>query len=380
MLNGIYKDKILFSMKKLIFRKFYTDISAFFLASILIVGLIVWTIQAVNYFDFVTEEGHGLKIYFYYSILNFPKIVQRIFPFIFFISIFYIILNYELKNEIFIFWINGVTKINFLHRLLSLSLIFMIIQLILGSYISPKSKLEARNYLKNSKVDFFTSLIKEGKFINITKGLTIFIDRKDDNGTFRDIFLEENKKGSSKMIYASSGRLVETDLQKILKLFDGKVINFDNSRINLFEFEQINFSLQNLSTKTITVPKVQEIDTKILLSCFFDIENNKFERFDCSERLIKEVKIELIKRLYKPIYIPLIVLFSCFLILYSKNQKNYKTQINLVFIATFFLLVYSEVSTQYSAISPNLTILYLSVPIIIFIIGYLFFYRLVKNA
>ena len=336
MLNGIYKDKILFSMKKLIFRKFYTDISTFFLASILVVGLIVWTIQAVNYFDFVTEEGHGLKIYFYYSILNFPKIVQRIFPFIFFISVFYIILNYELKNEIFIFWINGVTKINFLNRLLSLSLIFVIIQLILGSYVSPKSKLEARNYLKNSKVDFFTSLIKEGKFINITKGLTIFIDRKDESGIFRDIFLEENKKGSTKMIYASSGRLVETESQKILKLFDGKVINFDNSRINIFEFDQINFSLQNLNTKSITVPKVQEIDTKILLSCFFDIENNKFDRFDCDEKLIKEVKIELIKRLYKPIYIPLIVLFSCFLILYSKNQKNYKTQINLVFMATFF--------------------------------------------
>ena len=380
MLNGIYKDKILFSMKKLIFRKFYTDISTFFLASILVVGLIVWTIQAVNYFDFVTEEGHGLKIYFYYSILNFPKIVQRIFPFIFFISIFYIILNYELKNEIFIFWVNGVTKINFLNRLLSLSLIFVIIQLILGSYVSPKSKLEARNYLKNSKVDFFTSLIKEGKFINITKGLTIFIDRKEESGIFRDIFLEENKKGSTKMIYASSGRLVETESQKILKLFDGKVINFDNSRINIFEFDQINFSLQNLNTKSITVPKVQEIDTKILLSCFFDIENNKFDRFDCDEKLIKEVKIELIKRLYKPIYIPLIVLFSCFLILYSKNQKNYKTQINLVFMATFLLLVYSEVSTQYSAISPNLTILYLIIPIIIFIIGYLFFYRLVKNV
>ena len=95
----------------------------------------------------------------------------------------------------------------------------MIIQLILGSYIAPKSKLEARNYLKNSKVDFFTSLIKEGKFINITKGLTIFIDRKEENGIFRDLFLEENKSGSTKMIYASSGRLVETESQKNSKTF-----------------------------------------------------------------------------------------------------------------------------------------------------------------
>jgi len=370
----------IFSMKKLIFRKLYLDISAFFLASILIVGLIVWTIQAVNYFDFVTEDGHGLKIYFYYSLLNFPKIIQRILPFIFFISVFYTIINYEIKNEIFIFWVNGVNKINFLNRLLIFSFIFMLIQIILGSYISPKSKLEARNYLKNSNIDFFTSLIKEGKFINITKGLTIFIDRKEKDGSFADIFLEENKKNSSKMIYAKKGMLYENELQKTLKLFNGRVINIEKSKINLFDFDQINFSLQDLNSKTITVPKIQEIDTKTLLSCFLDIESNKFQSFKCNPRLIKEIKIELIKRLYKPIYIPLIVLFACFLVLYSRNQKNYKTKMNFIFLTIFFLLVYSEVSVQYSATSVNLTILYLSVPVVIFIIGYFLFYRLIKNV
>ena len=55
----------IFSMKKLIFKKFYTDTLAFFSSSILIMGLIVWTLQAVNYFDFVTEDGHGLQVYFF---------------------------------------------------------------------------------------------------------------------------------------------------------------------------------------------------------------------------------------------------------------------------------------------------------------------------
>ncbi len=367
-------------MKKLLFRKFYQDISAFFLASLMMVGLIVWTIQAVNYFDFVTEDGHGLKIYFYYSLLNFPKIIERILPFIFFVSIFYTIINYELRNEIFIFWINGVNKISFLNKLLLFSFFIMIFQIILSSFISPLTKLEARNYLKTSNIDFFTSLIKEGKFINVTKGLTIFIDSKENDGTFKDIFLEENKNNSSKMIYARSGVLFENEFQKSLKLFDGRIINIDKSKINLFNFDQIDFNLKDLNTKTITVPKVQEIDTKILFSCFFEIENNKFELFKCNENLIKEVKIELIKRLYKPIYIPLIVLFSCFLILYSKNEKNYKTKINFIFITIFFLLVLSEVTMRYSGISMNYTILYLTIPIIIFISGYYLFYRLVKNV
>ena len=163
-------------MKKLIIRKLYKDIFIFFSVSLVLTGIIVWTIQAVNYFDFVTEDGHGLKIYFYYSILNFPKIIQRILPFIFFISVFYIIISYEFKNEISIFWINGVSKKKLLNSMIIFSVIFMIFQIILGSYISPLSKLKARDYLKNSNVDFFTSLIKEGVFINVTKGLTIFIN------------------------------------------------------------------------------------------------------------------------------------------------------------------------------------------------------------
>ena len=367
-------------MKKLIYRKFYLDISTFFLASLVIAGLIVWTIQAVNYFDFVTEDGHGLKIYFYYSILNFPKIIQRILPFIFFLSIFYTILRYEIKNEIFIFWLNGVSKINFLNKLLIFSLIYMILQIFLGSYIAPLSKLEARNYLKNSDIDFFTSLIKEGKFINVTKGLTIFIDKKKIDGSFENIFLEENKKQNSKMIYASSGILVEDKSQKVLELFNGKVINTKKNKINVFDFDQINFNLQNLNTKTITVPKIQEIDTKILLSCFFNIQNKKFDKFNCDENLFKEIKIELTKRLYKPIYIPIIVLFTSFLILFSKNDKNYKTKINFLFLIIFFILVYSEISVRYVGLSINYAILYLLIPMIIFIIGYYSFYKLSKNA
>ena len=52
------------------------------------ISLIVWVIQAVNFLDFVTEDGHGLMIYFKYTALNLPKIISRLVPIIFFISLF----------------------------------------------------------------------------------------------------------------------------------------------------------------------------------------------------------------------------------------------------------------------------------------------------
>ena len=77
-------------MKKLIFRRFSLDITNFFLLAILSIGLIVWIIQAVNYLDFVSEDGHSLKVYFMYSILSLPKIIGKLTIFVFFISVFFI--------------------------------------------------------------------------------------------------------------------------------------------------------------------------------------------------------------------------------------------------------------------------------------------------
>ena len=110
-------------------------------------GLIVWTLQAVNYFDFVTQDGHGLKVYFYYTLLNFPKIIHRILPFIFFISLFYIIINYEKKNELSIFWINGISKVKFLNKILYFSIVLMVLQSLIGAYISPFSQFESRHII-----------------------------------------------------------------------------------------------------------------------------------------------------------------------------------------------------------------------------------------
>ena len=85
-------------MKKLLFQKLIKDITKFFIITTFAVSLIVWVIQAVGFLDFVTEDGHSLLVYFSYSILNYPKILHRIIPFIFFISLFYQILQYETKN------------------------------------------------------------------------------------------------------------------------------------------------------------------------------------------------------------------------------------------------------------------------------------------
>ena len=371
-------------MKKLIFRKFALDTLNFFLIMSITIGLIVWTLQAVNYFDFVTQDGHGLKTYFTYTLLNFPKIIHRIIPFIFFISLFYLITNYEEKNQLSIFWINGVSKIEFANKIILLSIILALFQIWLGGFFSPSSQFKARDSLKNSNIDFFTSLIKEGKFINAVDGLTIFIKSKNDDNSYNNIFIDDSTKNKSKMIYAKNGIIIDNKQKKSFQLFNGKVINKEKKKINIFEFDQIDFNLADYSSNTILFPKIQERTSKDLLGCLFvfnDFNTLPFnQNFKCEKKISKEIYQELFKRFYKPLYIPLIALICCFLIIFPKSNFMYNKNKKIIFLITFFVLVLSEASLRYSSMSKISTIIYLIIPWLSFIFIYFIFYKRTKNV
>ncbi len=371
-------------MKKLIFRKFALDTLIFFSIMCLTVGLIVWTLQAVNYFDFVTQDGHGLKTYFSYIIFNFPKIIHRIIPFIFFISLFYMIINYETRNELLIFWTSGISKINFTNKILALSIILTILQMIIGGFFSPFSQLKGREILKNSNIDFFTSLIKEGKFLNIVEGLTIFINTKNLDGSYSNIYIDDSSKVVSRIIYAKNGNLIDVDDKKIFKLFDGEVINKNEQKINVFQFDQIDFNLDEYSTSTILVPKIQELKSLSLLKCLLDLNtiqiNKSFYNFSCEISLKNEIKQELFKRFYKPLYIPVIALLCCFLIILPKNNIKFEKNKRIIFLITFIIILLSEVSLRYSSVSNLANVIYLISPWVFFVITYLILYRKIKNV
>ena len=203
-------------MEKLLFRKLITDISLRALTIAFTIGLIVWIIQAVNYLDFVIDDGHNFKIYFLYNLYNFPKIIHRILPFVFAISIFFELIKYEKNNELLIFWTNGVTKQKLIKNLINFTLIVMLIQVLIGSFISPNNQFKARLILKNSNMDFLPNLIKQGKFIDTISGLTIFINHKTDNNSFKNIYIQEGefvdfREEDSQIIYAKEGFLINED-------------------------------------------------------------------------------------------------------------------------------------------------------------------------
>jgi len=373
-LHGIYVKKHQISMEKIIFKSFLREISFFFILSSISIALIIWIIQAVNYLDFVSEDGHNFKVYFFYIILILPKIFSKILPFMLFISIFYIILKYEEKNQLLIFWSNGIDKKKFLNIVLKYSLFFLLIQIFLAAIIVPETQNKARSYIRSSNIDFFPALIKPKKFIDTVEDLTIFANSKDDDGTLRNIILKDNlAKDSSQIIIAKNGKIIQSNNNKFLILNKGKIINISvRGRTTIFNFTKTEFDLNKFSTKTTTFPKVQEQSTLKLFNCARSLinENIKFlysKSMHCGKSYLKNIKQELLKRIYLPLYLPLFALVACFLILKSKDNSEYTNFKFKLFLTGIVFLIISEVSLRYAGLNNKYNLIFILTPIILFL-------------
>ena len=338
-------------MDKLIFRKFFYDVLFFFLIASLCITIIIWVVQAVNYLDIVSEDGHGLKTYFIFTFLNLPKIFSRTIIFVFFISVFYTLNKYHSTNEILVFWNNGIRKLSFINFILRFSIIFIIIQIVFNLFIVPNSQNLGRNYIKESNIDFLPKLISEKKFIDVAKNLTIFVEEYKFNGDFEKIYIKEVlNKNSSKIISANFGRVIKKNDNYFLRLNKGGITNIEKDNTYSVNFLTTEYDLSKFSTKTVTEKKIQETDSISLLKCIntiYLVEESK-KKFNeiCNKQSLKQISQEMFKRIIVPFYILIISLIGSSLVF--KPKKNLFQKFHKLNIFTFgvIIILLSQVSLK----------------------------------
>ena len=374
-------------MKKIIYRKLAQDCTKYFLLILFTISIIIWVLQAVNYLDFVTEDGHGFLVYFNYTLLSLPKIVGRIFPFAIFLSFTYILLKYENKNELVIFWNFGIKKIRFINFFIKLSFLFVLISLLINAFISPYSQDKARSFIRSSDLDFFESILKPKKFIDTIDGLTIYFDEVDENRELKNIYLNNNLGQTSQITFAKTGKVENYGNKKVLVLKEGRTINETNENISEFKFTKSNFNISRFSTKTTVTKKIQETSTRDLIECLIifnrtidkiKLSKNSLTR-NCGLDNLDNIHQELYSRLIKPFYITFLITISLLLILKSKNDHLFNINKIKTYSLGFVAIIFLEISSKF--INTNLTqnLLFIILPIFLVFIMYIFFLKFLKT-
>ena len=375
-------------MKKIIFRKLTKDCWKFFLLTICTISLIIWVLQAVNYLDFVVEDGHGFFVYFKYTLLNLPKIISKLFPFAVFFSFAYILTTYENKNELIIFWNHGINKIRFINFFVKLSFVFVILNLLFTTLLVPTSQDKARSFIRSSDLDFFESMLKPKKFVDAVKNLTIYFEKKNNLGQLENIYLKDNSnKKNFQITFAKKGEFVQRGRKRILVLYNGTQLNNKNGKLSQFNFTKTDYNISKFNSKTIAVTKTQENSTIKLIKCILILNKNKnikksinrtFIFQNCRLANLKNIYQELYKRIITPFYNILLVMMALLLIMKSKDDNNFKFYQLKIYILGFIAVIFLEISIKF--ITPillkNLFICFF--PFFLFLLLYVYFLNNLK--
>ena len=368
-------------MKKILFKKLLSDYLTFFFISLVSTSIVIWVFQAVNFLDIMIEDGRDYLVYINFSLLNFPKILSKVFPFALFFSLFYVTVKYELNNELIILWNFGVHKIKIVKFILKISVALLIFQIILTSFIVPKSQDIARSFLRSSTVNFFDNFIKAQKFNDTIKGVTIYSDKKDKFGNLTNLYLKkEINSNEFQITYAKKGQFKQIGNSPILVLFEGATITSKNDEITNISFSKSDFSLANIETNTTTYKKTQEISSLKLFLCiknFYNLEKNEFEKNvksieNCSYGNIQNIVKEFYKRFIIPFYIPLLSLIPFLLITTSKENSNYNKIRLITFLIGLTVIIFSEITIRLISKISIYDLGVMIIPIILLIFLYLF--------
>ena len=340
-------------MKKILFRKLLLDCFVFFLVALISTSIIIWIFQAVNFLDIIVEGGRDYFVYLNFSLLNFPKIISKLIPFVLFFSFLYVIAKYELKNELIIFWSFGVNKIELINFFIKFSFLIMLIQIFLTVLIVPKTQDVARSFLRTSSINYLEGFVKPRVFNDAVKGLTIYSNSKDKNGNLEEIYLKKGTGNNFQVTYAKKGKFKRIGKSQFLELSSGETISVVNDNITSFKFSKTDFNLDNLEDNTTTYKKTQEVATMDLVKCYNNLLELKFFKKDenfqvenCRLDNVDNILKELYKRIVIPFYIPLLILISLLLIFKSKENINYSRYRILIFLIGLSLIIISEMTIR----------------------------------
>ena len=370
-------------MKKTIYRYFFYEFIRYFAVVLFALVAVIWTIQAVNFLDLVTDDGHAFKIYLLYSFLTIPKIFTKLIPFTFLIASILTISKLEKDNELIILWTAGLNKIHIVNHIFRISLMIMILQYVMASIINPETLNFSRTLLKNSELQFVPSLLKERQFSDTVKGLTIFVDKKNDDGTYENILIRDEGKVLTKVSSGTSTILakfgyVSNDEKKLI-LLNGNIQKMESDgKVNIVKFSKTAVNLSGLSTKTISEPKIQETSTIQIIKC---MQSKNKNTHNCSRQAksLMDTKAEINRRFGMPIFIPLVALISCFLLTSRRDKKNIGLDKYKYFFIGFIIIVSSEITVRYTGMSWNHTAAYYLIPSILSPLVYFFLIRKFKH-
>ncbi len=344
---------------------FLNILKPFLVISLVLTG-IVWLSRSLKYIDLIINKGLSLSSYFWFVSLIAPKILALLLPLISFVAIIYTYQKLKSDSELLIVETIGLSKLYLMLPAILFGTIIALFLLLIELYLSPNNYKIFKSFQSDLRNNFVMSTLEAGSFHNPLKGLTVYIDKANKNGTVKNILIHDTRtKEIESTILAKQGILNNYDNVTKVIVFDGTryVYNNRSKKTSILNFTKYEFEIVTEKKETARFKQVEERTIK--------------ELFYPDKKISKKIKNEFLAEAHRRLSSPILVLCMCalgsFSVLFGEFKRKVLARkivicssIAVVLQAVYISIMNKLIFSMYTSILPYLSLILLScIPILL---------------
>ena len=313
-------------------------IIGFLLIAFLLLSML-WLTQSLKFVEMVTRQGLPVYLFAEMTSLLMPRIFNVLSPIALFVAVLFVYNRLIIDRELVVMQSAGISPWKNAAAAMYIGILLSIFNIFVMNWAIPESESKFRDLEWRIKNNLTQMIFREGEFTTLKNGITVFIDKHEQDGSVSGIFVSDESKPDIKTtLTAEKGRLIETPNGPRILFINGvrQEINKKDYSFNSLTFSRYSAEFNNIESKQKRHESVREKNIIELLQA------DKDEAL--SDRDKRKNIVEGHRRLLSPWYNFLCALLACVGLLISNFNRRGQTRIITTEVIAVTLIIASDLA------------------------------------
>ena len=331
----------------------------------------LWLTQSLRFVEMVTRQGLPVYLFAEMTSLLMPRIFNILSPVAAFVTVLFVYNRLIVDRELVVMQSAGISPWQNSKAAVFLGILIALFNVFVMNWGIPWSESKFRDLEWRVKNNLTQMVFREGEFTSLKNGITVFIDKHEDDGSVSGIFVSDESKPNLKVtLTAEKGRIIQTEKGPRILFINGvrQEMNTKDYKFSTLSFSRYSAEFNNMESRK---KKDQTVREKSVFELLQSGRDNTLD--DHTQR--KNI-VEGNRRVLYPLYNLLLALLACVGLLVGNFNRRGQTKIITAEVLSMIIILGGDLAfTNLAGRSLMvLPLLYLNCLLPLFICFYLLFF------
>lgn len=282
----------------------------------------LWLTQSLRFVEMVTRQGLPVYLFAEMTSLLMPRIFNVLSPIALFVAVMFVYNRMIVDRELVVMQSAGISPWQNARGAVVLGVLLSLFNIYVMNVAIPHSEQKFRELEWQVQNNVSQGIFREGEFTSLKNGITVFIDKHENDGSVSGIFVsDESKPGTKVTLTAEKGRLLQSPTGSRILFVNGvrQEIDKKTNKFSMLSFSRYSAEFNSGNNAKRKMQTVREKN-------FWELMNAKSDKTLTSSDVRKYV-VEGHRRILYPWLNLALALIACTGLLISNFNRRGQTKI-----------------------------------------------------